>query len=157
MGNVLKPHLISDVLALVRAQLSFREIEQKLGVRRETVSKYAIEAGLWPPPSKPATMVGVATGSADIGVSKPSSPVAPDSSAAPPPHRLPISSSKCVPWQDWIAGEVRKGRNAVAIYQDLVELHGFSGRYNSVKRFVGRLRRKDPLSRPRVSLDTELG
>jgi transposase len=36
------------------------------------------------------------------------------------------------------------GRNAQAIYQDLVERHGFVNRYNSVKRFVRWLRRKEP-------------
>jgi transposase len=36
------------------------------------------------------------------------------------------------------------GRNAVAIYQDLVELHGFSAAYNSVKRFVAKLRARAP-------------
>ncbi len=39
---------------------------------------------------------------------------------------------------------MRLGRNAMAMYQDLVELFGFTHRYNSVKRFVRRLRRKDP-------------
>jgi transposase len=32
----------------------------------------------------------------------------------------------------------------VAIYQDLVEQHGFASRYNSVKRFVRTLKRRDP-------------
>jgi hypothetical protein len=32
----------------------------------------------------------------------------------------------------------------MAIYQDLVEQFAFSHRYNSVKRFVRHLRRKDP-------------
>jgi transposase len=36
------------------------------------------------------------------------------------------------------------GRNAVAIYQDLVEGHGFTHRYNSVKRFVARLKSRAP-------------
>ena len=36
------------------------------------------------------------------------------------------------------------GRNAMAIYQDLVEQHGFAHRYNSVKRFVRALRQRDP-------------
>ena len=39
---------------------------------------------------------------------------------------------------------MRLGRNGMAIYQDLVELFGFTHRYNSVKRFVRRLKRKDP-------------
>ncbi len=36
------------------------------------------------------------------------------------------------------------GRNAQSIYQDLVERHGFTHRYNSVKRFVRTLRVRDP-------------
>ena len=32
----------------------------------------------------------------------------------------------------------------MAIYQDLVESRGFTQRYNSVKRFVRGLRKKDP-------------
>jgi len=31
-------------------------------------------------------------------------------------------------------------RNAVAIHQDLVDTHGFTGAYNTVKRFVAKLR-----------------
>ena len=61
--NVLKKQKQNDVLALVRAKISFREIEERLGIRRETASKYALAAGLWTPPSKPATPYGVATGS----------------------------------------------------------------------------------------------
>ena len=32
-----------------------------------------------------------------------------------------------------------RGRNAMAIYQDLVDVHGFTGSYESVKRFVRKL------------------
>ena len=32
----------------------------------------------------------------------------------------------------------------MAIYQDLVDLHGFTGAYNSVKRFAGKLRHREP-------------
>ena len=64
MGNVLKAHKKESVLALVRARYSFREIEERLKIRRETISKYASEAGLWPPP-KPATLKEAATGFLD--------------------------------------------------------------------------------------------
>jgi S1-C subfamily serine protease len=39
---------------------------------------------------------------------------------------------------------VRLGRNAQSIYQDLVEQHGFAHPYNSVKRFVRRLKARAP-------------
>ena len=41
-------------------------------------------------------------------------------------------------------GASRAGRNAVSIYQDLVEGHGFVHRYNSVKRFVAGLKARAP-------------
>jgi transposase len=39
---------------------------------------------------------------------------------------------------------VALGRNAVSIYQDLVEAHGFTHAYNSVKRFVAGLKARAP-------------
>ena len=53
---------------------------------------------------------------------------------------LPRSRSSCEPHGRFIEAEAAKGRNAVAIYQDLVEHHGYDGAYNAVKRFVGKLR-----------------
>jgi transposase len=52
--------------------------------------------------------------------------------------------SACEAHREWIEEQVKQGRNAMAIYQDLVELYGFTHRYNSVKRFVRGLRRRDP-------------
>lgn len=48
--------------------------------------------------------------------------------------------------------QLRLGRNATAIYQDPVDLHGFDGACNSVKRFVARLRNnKEPEQLDRLS------
>jgi transposase len=57
---------------------------------------------------------------------------------------LPPSRSSCEPHRCFIEAEAAKGRNAVAIYQDLVEHHGYDGAYNAVKRFVGKLRPAEP-------------
>ena len=46
-----------------------------------------------------------------------------------------------------------KGRNAVAIYQDLVEHHGYDGAYNAVMRFVGKLRPAEPKVSCRLETD----
>ena len=71
-----------------------------------------------------------------------------------PPPRPPVSSgspagaatsvSECEPHRGWIEAQVQLGRNAVSIYQDLVEAHGFTAAYNSVKRFVAKLRARAP-------------
>ena len=59
--------------------------------------------------------------------------------AMPPPGRAP-SASACEPYRELIAEALARGRNAMAIWQDLVDDHGFPGRYASVRRFVCRLR-----------------
>ncbi len=57
--------------------------------------------------------------------------------AAPGPS---LTASVCEPYRDFIELSLGKGRNAKAIYQDLVDDHGFTARYQSVKRFVRQLR-----------------
>jgi transposase len=59
------------------------------------------------------------------------------------PIQLPASNpseSICEPFRETIEIGVSGGRNAMGIWQDLVNDHGFSGAYNAVKRFVGKLR-----------------
>ena len=60
----------------------------------------------------------------------------------PPPGRAP-SASACEPYREIIAEALARGRNAVAIWQDLVDDHGFPARYASVRRFVVKLRGSD--------------
>ena len=52
--------------------------------------------------------------------------------------------SACEPHRLWIEEQVRLGRNAVSIYQDLVDTYGFANKYNSVKRFVATLKMSEP-------------
>ncbi len=53
---------------------------------------------------------------------------------------MPAATSLCEPHREFIEAQLRLRRNAMAIYQDLVDQHGFAGHYNSVKRFVAKLR-----------------
>ncbi len=176
MGNVLKTHQKTALLTLVRAEHSFRDIEERLGVRRETVSKYAREAGLWPVSKAATPTLEVATGFYDPDsnsqpVSWPTSEAFSSGPRLDPEcsdggqtggqavlrqaqdagTRIEVTASipkharsACEPWREWIAEEVGKGRNAVSIYQDLVERFGFTSRYNSVKRYVRGLKRVEP-------------
>jgi transposase len=49
------------------------------------------------------------------------------------------SASICQPYREAIELGVSRGRNATAIWQDLVSQHGFSGGYQTVQRFVRKL------------------
>jgi transposase len=86
-----------------------------------------------PDPSKPAN---------EVTTDSRSSPPSEEDSApvsAIPPKRSP-SASACEPYQEIIEVALARGRNAMAIWQDLVSQCGFAGAYTSVKRFVRRLR-----------------
>ena len=120
--NVLKPNVRITVQTLLKNGTSQREIERVTGVDRKTIRRYAREAN----------SPGVATGSeAEEGQN-------------PPPRPPAVASSACEAHREWIESQVQLGRNAVSIYQDLVELHRFEHRYNSVKRFVHTLRKREP-------------
>ena len=55
------------------------------------------------------------------------------------PQRSP-SASACDPYREAIELGLSRGRNAVAIYQDLVDEYSFASSYQSVQRFVRKLR-----------------
>lgn len=136
MSHVLSESKQQQVIGLGRLGWSLRRIEMATGVRRETASAYLRAAGVpvrarggrpgtWPPPN-PATTPGVSTDPPATG------PV-PRASAA-------LSVSACAQHRETILAAVRLGRNARAIWQDLVTEHGFPASYASVRRFVRTLR-----------------
>ena len=152
MSNVLSDTTQQQVLALGRLGWPLRRIEQATGVRRETASAYLKAAGIavrrrggrprvWRPPN-PATTPGVSTDRDRPGVD-------------PEPGRAPTASA-CEPFRELIADAVGRGRNAMAIWQDLVDDHGFRGRYASVRRFVRQVRRTAPVE-ARVVITTAPG
>jgi transposase len=81
--------------------------------------------------------------------------VSTDSGPSPAPGRAP-SASACEPFRERIREAVARGRNAMAIWQDLVDDHGFPGRYASVRRFVRQLRGTAPVE-ARVVITTAPG
>ena len=158
MSNVLNEEQKQQVIALGRLGWSLRRIQRETGIRRETISAYLKEAGveLRPPRgrrmrAKPASRAGEV--SPDFTPAKPASEgeVTPDSGAEstggtdpkpePKPERSP-STSACEPYGEAIEVGLSKGRNAKAIWQDLVDAYGFTGAYQSVKRFVRKFRGK---------------
>ena len=158
MSNVLSEEKKQQVIALGKLGWSLRRIEKATGVRRETASDYLKAAGVavclpgWGrrAPAKPA--IGVTT---DPDPTKPANEVTTDPSEAKPANEVttdfgqPISpptgkqdraASACEPYRALIEQGLGCGRNAVAIWQDLVSDHGFPHGYQTVKRFVRRVR-----------------
>jgi hypothetical protein len=78
--------------------------------------------------------------------------VSTDPGTAVRPGRSP-SSSACEPYRELIVEALARGRNAMAIWQDLVDDHGFAARYSSVRRFVVHLRGSKPVD-ARVVIST---
>ncbi|HZZ84886.1 MAG TPA: IS21 family transposase, partial [Anaeromyxobacteraceae bacterium] len=161
MANVLSDEKRQQVVALGRLGWPLRRIEEATGVRRETASAYLKAAGVpvrpprgWGrhPPLKPANGASTDPGSppkpanetsTDPEASNPANEVstdlAPPAAWPPRPGRAPQASA-CEPYRELIEAALGRGRNAMAIWQDLVDGHGFKARYASVRRFVVTLR-----------------
>jgi transposase len=71
-------------------------------------------------------------------------------------HKPAPSLRACEPFREAIELGLSRGRNAVAIWHDLISENGFSGGYQTVKRFVHKLRGTQPLT-PRAVIVTEPG
>jgi len=130
--NVLKPHLRITIRTLLSRGTSQREIERLTGVDRKTIRRYGAGG---------ANSPGVATGSDGRENTVFGEQTPPPRPPARPPK---LAHSACEAHRAWIEEQVQLGRNAQAIYQDLVERFAFTHRYNSVKRFVRSLRARDP-------------
>ncbi len=142
MSNVLSKTKQQQVIALGRLGWAVRRIEAETGVRRETVSKYLKSAGIpMRPPRgrrlpKPASREEVITDPGPKPASREEVITDPD----PPPPARSLSASACEPYRELIETAVERGRNAMAIWQELVDRHGFEAKYASVMRFVRKLR-----------------
>jgi transposase len=142
--NVLKPHLRITVLTLLASGTSQREIARRTGVHRDTIRSLAAkwstpatgsEAGeVREAPRSTANWATLATGSDGRA----------DQTPPPRPPAPKQAVSACAEHRSFIEAQVALGRNAMAIYQGLVDDHGFAHRYNSVKRFVRTLKAREP-------------
>jgi transposase len=148
MSNVLNEQKQQEVLVLGRLGLSLRRIEERTGVRRETVSAYLKAAGITVRgPGRPRRQgVRTPTGEppADSPAAKPVHKATTDSGEPSPEKPAPqcsnVTLSACEPYRAIIEDGLSRGRNAMGIWQDLVDKHGYSGGYQTVKRFFRKLR-----------------
>jgi len=141
--NVLKPDKKATLVTLLKNKVSQREISRKAGIDRKTIRKYGRQLDIIPFVEKDGFSPAAALSATGLDE---------DQIQNPPPRppvflleKIPFHArSACEPHRKWIEQQVRLGRNAMAIYQDLVEQFSFNHKYNSVKRFVRGLKHKAP-------------
>ena len=124
--NVLKPHVQTTLLTLFKAGATQHAIERVTGIDRKTIRAYQRR---W-----------------QAEQSNSPTPARADGHQIPPPWPGAVrqQDSHCEQHREFIEAQLRLRRNYTAIYQDLVDRFGFTGSYNSVKRFAGRLRQREP-------------
>ncbi len=145
--NVLTSDKKSTIRTLLKNGISQHEIFRKTGIDRKTVRKYAKlkEKALGPYQDLPSLTLQIESESTYQEEQNPPPRPPADDQNNQDGHIAPSHArSACEVHRPWIEEQVKVGRNAVSIYQDLVERYGFTNKYNSVKRFVRGLKRKDP-------------
>ena len=163
MGNVLDDTEQQKICALGRVGWTLVRIQAATGIRRETVSAYLKAAGIpvrsrgrpREPTARAAIPAAVCTDRpAQPAITSPEASTDRVPSPVAAPGRAP-SASACEPYRERIDAALDLGRNAMAIWQDLVE-DGFPARYASVRRFVRHLRGRRPVA-ARVVITTAPG
>ena len=140
------PYQKGTVLTLLQNEVSHREICRKTGIDRKTIRKLArtmVTLPIAAEPNSPTPATGSPSPPGQIPPPRPPAFGAAAPACAPlvaPAH----ARSACEPHREWIEAQVHLGRNAMAIYQELVDERGFTLRYNSVKRFCRALRQREP-------------
>lgn len=121
MGNVLKMEKQNQIRALLELGWSYRAIEKEIGVRRETISKYD---------HRRKTISKAAKVPAD--------------EKAKPARCPPNFRSNAARFELQIKKALEQGQSAQRIYQDLkIDFHAEVS-YDSVKRYVRKLKKHEP-------------
>jgi transposase len=176
MSNQLKMAEHQAILGLARLNWSYRRIAAELGVDRETVARHVKAAslggpddpsGTGPPGSNAAIVIAgsadgseanaanVIAGSAEDQKAAVASNAAISITGSGSPAEVGVvgRSSRCRPWQSEIVAGLEQGLTARRIWQDLAADHGFAGDYQSVQRFVRKLKNRTPLPYRRMECE----
>ena len=128
MANRLKVAKVASIIELHQMGWSQRRIARELGVSRDAVARHL----------------------KNHQASRSNEAKAPTGSEGQPPQpnkaKAPTGSrSECESFREVILEKLQLGLSAQRIYQDLVDDHGFSAKYYSVRRYVNQLRSDHPL------------
>ena len=136
MANVLKMTMVETIQSMRSAGLSCREIARRLGVHRETVSRYARKGQ--EPTSKPAGAPNLPAGTlpAVAGFAVPTGPQATVQMAEGGLSRSPPSAAG--PWLAWLVEQRDRGLCVKRIHQDLQAEYPTAAvvSYDSVRRLL---------------------
>lgn len=136
MGNVLKMAKRQQIESLYSLGYSQRKIHRVTGIHRRTIKRYI-------------TALQEKTSSEEIAPAKNQSvPEVPTDLWEPPP---PTQSKLIAPFAVVIQQKHQQGLHAQRIYQDLVDESHFIGSYDSVKRYVRKLKESTPKYYQRLS------
>lgn len=165
MANLLGMATIDAILTLRQRNWSIRRIAKELGLHRDTVARHlqlhqqaaqatqSAEPHPSPDGASEAKIGHPSEGAGDVKIGHPTGgaggaqngpPGTPPSSSAAPATR-PAQPSLCEPYRPIIEAKLAAGLTAQRIFQDLVQDHGFTAKYHSVRRFVQRLDGGRPL------------
>jgi transposase len=150
MANQLKVAKVLSIKTLHAQGWSQRRIARELGIHRGTVARHLQES------SNPVTASADPTDSKPAKAPTGSNPD--DRDSKPAGHRPQVgrptgSRSTCQPFQETILAKLEQGLSAQRIFQDLVQEHGFPGKYPSVRRFVAKLHQSTPLPFRRIEVE----
>ncbi len=166
MANILKVHIQSAIEQLAAQGWSRRRIAKHLQIDRKTVRRHLRAAAKSPTistpgsgPPDPSKSPISTPGSAEPDATADSSVTAPPAEPATGPALVTTAlqaeagrPSLCDPHAQRIEAKCEVGLSAQRIYQDLVAEVGFIGSYQSVKRFVRRLRQSRPEAVQRIEV-----
>jgi len=122
MANQLKMAMVNAIWTLKQRGWSNRRIARELDIDRETVARYV---HIWEADSKPATNAPTGSEGQDQQKFGP--------------------NSQCEAFRKVIEDKLQDGLSRQRIYQDLTGEYGFEGSYYSIRRFVRRLGKSQPI------------
>ena len=148
MANSIPMTTKEAIRALKKRGYSKRKIARELGIHRNTVGKYLKESS---EPSSISEAAEDSDGASKCTISTTGSEVdlGPDESISsrsqsPQSSREVGRQSYCEPFREIIVAKLEGQLHAARIWQDLVDEHAFEHSYESVKRFVAKLKARDP-------------
>ena len=150
MSNVLKVSLQEAIRCLHQKGWGQRRIARELGVHRKTIKSYVEEGSKCTTHSTAGSAVIVDSKCTSISTAGSGGDDGDDgddgqrcqgrASAEPKPGR----QSLCEPFRAVVEAKLEAGLSAQCVYQDLRAERGFKDSYESVKRYVRKLKAKDP-------------